>query len=78
MTIAAVTPSDTVALPVPGSKFWAGVAGNIALSTSNQQSGIPAPVVVVGFPAGQWVQMPAGITWIFATSTTATGILIAP
>lgn len=66
----AITPSDTVALPVTPREIYVGAAGNIAL----RASGDTADVTLVGVPAGTRLNIEA--THIRATGTTA-GSLVA-
>lgn len=62
----AVTPSDTVAQPVPFRALWVGAAGNISITFGDGTS-----FTFVGVPAGFF---PHGGVRVNATGTTAASI----
>jgi hypothetical protein len=67
-----ITPSDTVLLPISIRQLWVGVSGNVKVLAVGDST----PVVLPDVPAGTWVifnNMP--IAQVFATGTTATGIV---
>ena len=63
-----VTPSDTTVLPTTRG-LYAGVAGNVAVTMSDNQNS----VTFVGVQAGSI--LPVQVTKVLATGTTATNIL---
>ncbi len=65
---AAVTPSDTVALPVASKRLWVGGAGNVKVLTTGGST-----VTYTAVPAGTYLQVRAA--QVFATGTTATNII---
>lgn len=65
---AAVTPSDTLALPFASKRLWVGGAGNVKLTTVGGDT-----VTYTAVPAGTYLQVRAA--QIFATLTTATNIV---
>ncbi len=65
---AAVTPSNTVALPIASKRLWVGGAGNVSLVTTGG-----AAVTYVGVPAGTYLNVRAA--QVNATGTTATNII---
>lgn len=67
----AVTPSDSVALTAPTQGLWVGTTGDVAV----QMAGVVAasPVVFHAVPAGTFI--PICVTFVLATSTTASNIV---
>jgi hypothetical protein len=65
---AAVTPSNTVALPIASKRLWVGAAGNVALVTTGGST-----VTYTAVPAGTYLQVRAA--QVLATGTTATNIV---
>lgn len=65
---AAVTPSDTLALPTASKRLWVGGAGNVTLITTGG-----ATVTYTGVPAGTYLKVRAN--QVKATGTTATNIV---
>lgn len=68
---AAVTPSDTVPLPVACSDFYIGAAGNLNVVA---QGDTVANAVVLAVPGGV-LRLPWPVIQIMATDTTASGIV---
>ncbi len=64
---AAVTPSDTVALPTASKRLWIGGAGTVRVLT------VGGSTVSYTAPAGAYLQV--RIAQVFATGTTATLIV---
>ena len=64
---AAVTPSDTVDLPVVARALWIGVSGDISVISANGETAIFKSV-----PVGYWLGFVARVT---AANTTATNII---
>jgi hypothetical protein len=65
---AAVTPSDTLALPTASKRMWVGGAGNVKVLTTGGST-----VTYTAVPAGTYLQVRA--SQVFATGTTATDIV---
>ena len=65
---AAVTPSDTVALPVASKRLWIGGAGNVTIVTIAGTT-----LTYTGVPAGTYLHVRA--SQVKATGTTATNIV---
>ena len=65
---AAVTPSDSAALPVASKRLWVGGAGNVTVVTVGGST-----VTYTGVPAGTYLQVRAN--QVKATGTTATNIV---
>lgn len=68
VSVAAVTPSDTVALAYDCIGLWVGVTGNVAVT---MQDGSKATFTAV--PSG--TLLPVSPAFVNATNTTATGIV---
>jgi len=67
-----ITPSDTVPIPqTPGSQgvrsFYVNVAGNVTYQSGNGVTAV--------FPAAAGQIIPIKLAWVYATGTTATGIV---
>ena len=65
---AAITPSDSTALATPSRFLVAGVAGNVKVDTLGGETAV---VVYLGLG----YHLPLRVTKIYATGTTATGIV---
>jgi hypothetical protein len=66
--VRAVTPSDTVNLPIPTYALWVGGAGTLSVVNSEGQT-----IAIAAVPAGALI--PITVTRVRATGTSATAIL---
>jgi hypothetical protein len=73
--LAAVVPSDTVALSTPAGSLYVGVGGDISLATV--QDGVANAVVFKAVPSNSWLNLPGGlkIGFVKASGTSATSIV---
>jgi hypothetical protein len=65
---AAITPSNTLLLPVPSKRLWIGGAGNVSLVTVRGTA-----LTYIAVPSGTYLQVRA--QQVNATGTTATNII---
>ncbi len=69
----AITPSDSVDLPRVTRSIYVGAAGNVKVNLAYAPGGTPESVTLTAVPAGTFI--PVRATRVFATGTTATGLV---